>query len=164
MFTTPNEAMAYALCVSKVMLHRFVDDLKPSEFEFQPCDGANTAAWVLGHLTLVDRRSLAWLGVTDLPPLPDGYEQRFPTTRAKAGAQSGYGDPAELVRLFDAHRDRLIEAVLAADPARFAEPPAFQTPMFADKGEGMLFMGLHTAMHTGQLSVIRRMLGYPPVA
>ena len=146
------------------MTHRFVDDLKPAEFEFQPCDGANCAAWVLGHLTLTDRRSLAWLGVTDLPALPDGFEQRFVVTRTKAGEQKGFGDPKELVRLFDEHRVRLIAAVQAADPAKFDDPPPFQTPMFADKGEGMLFMGLHTAMHMGQLSVIRRMLGYRPVA
>lgn len=164
MFTTPNEAIAYALHTSKIMAHRFLDDLKPGEFEYQPCPGANCAAWLLGHLTLVDRRTLKGLGILDLPNLPDGYENRFATTRTQAGTQDGYGDPKELVRLFDDHRDRLISAVLAADPAKLAEPPAFQTPMFADKGEGSLFMGLHTAMHMGQLSIIRRMLGYPPLA
>lgn len=164
MFQTPNEAMAYALRVSKAMAHRFIDDLKPSEFEFQPCDGANCAAWVLGHLTLTDRRSLSWLGVSGLPAVPEGFERRFTVTRTMAEKQQGYGDPRELVRLFDEHRDKLVEALLAADPAKFHEPPTFQTPMFADKGEGYLFMGLHTAMHMGQLSVIRRMLGYPPAA
>ena len=59
---------------------------------------------------------------------------------------------------------RLIAAIPKADPAKLAEPPTFQTPMFADRGEGFLFMGLHTAMHMGQLSIIRRMLGYPPVS
>ena len=166
MLATPNEAIAYALRASKALVHRFVDDLKPAEFEHQPLPGANCAAWVLGHLTLTDRRSLAWLGATDLPALPDGFEQQFTITRTKAGEQRGLGDPKELVRLFDEHRQRLIAAVRAADPSKFSDPPPFQMPMFAfaDKGEGMLFMGLHTAMHIGQLSVIRRMLGYPPVA
>ena len=164
MFKTPTEAIAYSLSVSKFMTHRFIDDLKPAEFEHQPCPGANCVAWILGHLTLTDRRSLAWLDATDLPPLPAGFEERFKTTRTTAGEQKGYGEPAELVRLFDAHRDQLIAAVPTADPAKFAEPPPFKTPMFSDRGEGLMFMGLHTAMHMGQLSVIRRMLGYPPVA
>jgi hypothetical protein len=163
-FKTPTEALVYSLSVSKFMTHRFVDDLKPAEFEYQPCPGGNCAAWVLGHLTLTDRRTLTWLGMTDLPSLPPGYEERFKTTRTVAGEQKGYGEPAELVRLFDDHRDRLIAAVPKADPAKFAEPPAFTTPMFSDRGEAVLFMGLHTAMHMGQLSVIRRMLGYPPAA
>lgn len=164
MFKTPTEAIAYSLSVSKKMAHRFLDDLKPAEFEVQPCPGANCVAWILGHLTMTDRRSLTWLGVTDLPPLPVGFEERFKTTRTTAGEQKGYGEPAELVRLFDDHRDRLIAALATADPAKFTEPPTFQTPMFADRGEGYLFMGLHTAMHLGQISAIRRTLGYPPAA
>jgi uncharacterized damage-inducible protein DinB len=163
-FKTPTEAIGYSLTTSKKMVHRFVDDLKPEQFEYQPCSGANCVAWILGHLALTDRRSLTWLGVTDLPPLPPGFEERFKTTRTTAGDQKGYGEPVELVRVFDEHRDRLIAAVPKADPARFTEPPTFQTPLFSDRGEGLLFMGLHTAMHMGQLSVIRRSLGYPPLA
>lgn len=164
MFATPLDATAFALKKSQLMIHRFVDDLKPHEFAHQPCDGANCAAWVLGHLTLTDRRQLTWLGVADLPPLPAGFEERFKTTRTKAEHQDGYGDPAELIALFDAHRDLLVAILPSVDPAKFLEPPSFQTPMFADRGEATLFMGLHTAMHAGQLSLIRRTLGYPPVS
>lgn len=164
MFANVAEAMSYSLKKSHLMMHRFIDDLKPHEFEHQPHPGANCVAWILGHLTLVDRRQLTWLGVTDLPPLPDGFEERFKTTRTTAGEQKGYGDPAELVGLFDAHRQRLIECLPTVDPARFTQPPSFQTPMFADCGEATLFMGLHVAMHAGQISLIRRSLGYPPVS
>jgi uncharacterized damage-inducible protein DinB len=164
MFATPNEAIAYALRASKLLFHRYLDDLKPAEFDHQPAAGANSAAWIVGHLVRTDRRTLTWLGVTDPPPAPAGFEERFAPTRAAATGQGGYGDPKELLALFDAHRDRLIAAVLAADPARFAEPPSFQSPIFADKGEGLLFMALHTALHLGQVSTIRRSLGYPPVS
>ena len=163
MLSTPNEAIAYGLRTSKALFHRFLDDLKAEEFEKQPIAGANCAAWVVGHLTMTDRRTLAGLGVTDLPELPAGFEPRFATTRTLAGSQCGYGDAKQLVALFDAHRDRLIAAVLAADPAKLKEAPAVQSPLFADKGEAALFMGLHTAMHMGQITLIRRSLGYPPV-
>lgn len=164
MFATPIEAMTYGLRVSKALIHRMVDDLKPHEFEFQPCPGANCIAWVLGHLTATDRRSLTWLGTTDLPAVPEGFVERFTVTRTTAGEQKGYGDPKELIRLFDAHRDQLVAVLAAVDPAKLLEPPSFQSPLFADRGEGMLFMGLHTAMHVGQISITRRSLGYPPVA
>lgn len=164
MFASVPEAMAFALKKSHLMMHRMIDDLKPHEFEHQPFPGVNCVAWILGHLTLTDRRHLTWLGVTDLPPVPDGFDERFKVTRTTAVEQKGYGDPKELVALFDAHRRKLIDCLPTVDPARFLEPPSFQTPMFADRGEGTLFMGLHVAMHTGQISVIRRSLGYPPVA
>jgi hypothetical protein len=164
MFASPKEAIAYSLRTSKALFHRYLDDLKPQEFEHQPCPGGNSAAWVAGHLIRTDRRSLSWLGATDLPAVPDGFEERFIPTRAAAAEQKGYGDPKELMVLFDAHRDRLIDAVLAADESKFAEPAPMQSPLFTDRGEALLFMALHTAMHLGQVSIIRRSLGYPPVS
>jgi hypothetical protein len=162
-FATPNEAIAYALRTSKMMLHRFLDDLKPAEFEHQPLPGANCAAWIVGHLTLTDRRTILALGGTDSPGLPAGFEERFATTRAQAGKQGGFGDPKELMRLFDAYRDRLIETVLAASVEKLREAPSVQVPLFSDKGEMTMFMGLHTAFHMGQATLIRRSLGYPPL-
>ena len=164
MFARPHEAIAYALRASKLMVHRFVDDLKPAEFAHQPVPGANCAAWIPGHLIRTDRRTLRGLGVAELPAVPEGFEEKFGATRAPAAQQSGYGDPAELVRLFDVHRDRLVEAVLAAEAAKLSEPNEMKHPLFADRAESALFMGLHTAMHMGQLSLIRRSLGYPPVS
>jgi uncharacterized damage-inducible protein DinB len=164
MFSSPKDAIAYALRTSKALFHRYLDDLKPQEFEHQPCPGGNSAAWIVGHLIRTDRRSLGWLGATDLPAVPDGFEERFTPSRASATQQKGYGDSRELVALFDAHRDRLIEAVLAADESKLREPPAMQSPLFTDRGEALLFMALHTAMHLGQVSTIRRSLGYPPIS
>ena len=163
MFATPLDTIVYNLEKSQALFHRYLDDLKPAEFEHQPCPGANCAAWVVGHLALVDRRRLTALGA-ELPPLPVGFEERFAATRAAAGTQGGYGDPKELVALFDRHRDKLIAAVRTADPAKLAAAVPTPHPMFADAGEATAFMGLHTAMHLGQITVIRRMLGYPPVS
>ena len=58
MFSTPPEAIAYSLRSSKLMLHRYVDDLQPEEFQHRPCLGANNASWIVGHLTCVDRAQL----------------------------------------------------------------------------------------------------------
>jgi len=163
MFASPTEAIVSALRMSKRMLHRFVDDLKPHEFEVQASFGTNCIAWLIGHLAMTDRRSLGWLGARNLPPLPPGFEEKFLKTGRSAESQTGFGDPKELIALFDEHRDRMIEAMATADPALFLEPPSFQSPMFADKGEAFLFMSLHTMMHLGQISSIRRSLGYPPI-
>jgi len=114
-------------------------------------------------LALTDRRILGWLGATALPPLPDGFEARFKPTRVKAEAQSGFGDPTELIALFDAHRDALLAQVPAVPAAKMAEPAPVVNPMFATVGEATLFMALHVSMHVGQLTIIRRSLGYPPL-
>lgn len=165
MIVTPSDALASTLVASQKLFHRFLDDLKPEHFAHQPLPGVNSVAWVVGHLTLTDRRMLAnRLGVADLPPLPDGFEGRFTATRSAAGAQADLGDPAELVALFDAHRSRLIAAVRAAPAGVLNQPLDAPLPLFATVGEAAGFMAVHTAMHLGQVTVIRRSLGYPPVS
>lgn len=165
MFATPQEAIAFSLRSSKAMFHRYLDDLTPEEFQHRPCLGANSAAWIVGHLASVDRTQLERLGVTPLPELPAGFKDRFATTRAAAtGTQADFGPPGELIRLFDAHRDLLVANVHRLPAGELTAPPQAASPLYTDRGEALLFMGLHTAMHLGQLSIIRRSLGRPPLA
>jgi hypothetical protein len=165
MFSTPPEAIAYSLRSSKLMLHRYVDDLKPEEFQHRPCLGANNASWIIGHLTCIDRSQLEKLGANPLPSLPEGFTERFATTRAAAtGTMADFGDPLELVKHFDAHRDLLIATAAKLPAATLQSDPPSSSPLFQDRGESLLFLGLHTAMHLGQLSIIRRSLGRPPLA
>jgi uncharacterized damage-inducible protein DinB len=162
MLTTPNDVITFALRASHNRFRRFLEDLKPTEFSFQPIAGANSIAWMLGHLTLVDRRILGFFGVEG-PALPVGFADRFQTTGKPAEGQSGLGDPAELLALFDAHRTLLIETVERADAATLNKPLEKPHPLFSTVGEAAAFMAVHLGLHSGQVSMIRRSLGYPPV-
>ena len=54
---TPNDLIAGGHRMARQLLHRMVDDLSPAEFRHQPVPGANSAAWVVGHLALTARRA-----------------------------------------------------------------------------------------------------------
>ena len=73
------------------------------------------------------------------------------------------GDPKELIALFDKHRALLIEAVKKADVATLDGPAPFTRPMFTTVAEMINFFGVHTGMHAGQITTIRRSLGRPPI-
>ena len=124
---------------------------------------ANCASWIVGHLVLTERRILGFYGV-ELPALPDGFTDKFSPTRQAAGEQTGLGDPASLVAEFDRHRELLIATVLAATPEKLSEPLPKPHPMFGTIGEATAFMGIHVALHVGQITTICRHLGYPPAA
>jgi uncharacterized damage-inducible protein DinB len=158
-----QDAIAEAHGTARTLLHRYVDDLKPEEFRHQPLPGANNAGWIVGHLARTARTACERLGVTDLPPLPDGWADQFKPTKSAAAPEQPIGDPAESLRIFDLHSERLMAAVRKADDKKLAEPPPFQSPLFSNLGQMLLFLGLHTSMHAGQLSVIRRSLGKPPI-
>jgi uncharacterized damage-inducible protein DinB len=160
--SSPNDLIAFSLKASQVRFHSYVDDLKPAEFEAQPIPGVNSVAWMLGHLALTDRRIIGLFGA-EVPTLPDGFEAKFKTTKQPAGEQKGLGDPKELLAIFDAHRTKLIETVKAADAAKLNKPMPSPHPLFNTLGEAAAFMAVHYGLHAGQVTVIRRALGYPPL-
>jgi hypothetical protein len=160
---TANDLLRGGYRMGRAFVHRMVDDLTAAEFRHQPVPGANSAAWVVGHLTVSVRRTALRLGATDLPELTEEFIGRFGATRKPADAQIDLGEKAELLALFDKCVERLIE-VLPTVPAEALTAPAPVTNPFADNyGELLLFGALHVTMHGGQLSAIRRSLGKPPV-
>ncbi|HJZ54124.1 MAG TPA: DinB family protein [Gemmataceae bacterium] len=160
---TPNDVIAGGYRMAKLLVRRMIDDLTPDEFRHQPCPGANSAAWVVGHLAATLRRTAERLGATGLPEVPAELAAKLATTKKPAEDQSGLGDPAALVKLFDVCADAVIAAVAKLPAETLAGPPAFTGPFATNYAEGLLFGALHVSMHSGQLSTVRRSLGKPPV-
>lgn len=159
---TSNDVIVNSLTVSAMLLERYTADLTPAEYLHRPCGDANCAAWLIGHLILTERNGLKRLGVTDVPALPEGFEQRFSRDPAAPKA-SDFGDVTALMPLFKQHRGMLIEAVKRATPEQLATPLEKPHPMFATVGESANFIALHVTMHAGQVTIIRRSLGRAPL-
>jgi hypothetical protein len=160
--TTANDVIAHSLTLSGAMLHRYVDDLSPQEMLHRPTPEANCTAWLIGHLILTERGALGRLGVSDLPALPDGFEKQFSRDEGCPQA-SEFGDVSRLMGLFDQHRNRTIEAARRAAPDQLDKPLEKPHPMFKTAGEFANFAAAHAMMHAGQITIIRRSLGRPPI-
>jgi hypothetical protein len=156
------DVIAQSLSSSQMMLMRHINDLTPAEYLHRVTPRGNCTAWLLGHLILTERRPLTFLGVPDLPALPEGFEQRF-ARNEMAPFAAEFGDVTILGPLFEKHRGMLIEAVKHATPEQLDKPLEKVHPMFWNQGTMINFMGLHVVMHTGQISMIRRSLGKPPL-
>lgn len=159
---TPHDVIAGGYRMAGLLVRRMTDDLTADEFRHQPVPGANSAAWVVGHLALTLRRTAERLGATDLPAVAPDLAAKFAVTKKPADVQSDLGDPAVLVKLFDDCLAKVIAAVPAVPAEALAGPPTVPGPFATNHAEGLLFGSLHIAMHTGQLSTIRRSLGKPP--
>jgi hypothetical protein len=160
---TPNELLAGGYRMGRQMVHMMTDDLTAEEFRHQPVPGANSAAWIVGHLAVVTRRTAERLGATDLPELTEEFIARFSVTKKPAAPQLDLGEKVELLALLDTCVEKLIAAVQAIPADALTNPPANPSPLAKNYGEALLFGTLHVAMHGGQLSTIRRSLGKPPV-
>lgn len=161
---TVHNIIIHALDMSTMMLQRATDDLTSEEMLHRPVPAANCTAWLIGHLILTERSALKRLAVPAdaLPGLPDGFDKRF--SRDEGCPQAiEFGDVSILIPLFLRQRELLVEAVRRATPEQLATPIEPARPMFRTLGELVNFMALHATMHLGQITIIRRSLGRPPM-
>jgi uncharacterized damage-inducible protein DinB len=160
--STSNDLIVHSLKDSMFMVRRFCEDLKPEEYLHRPAAGANCTAWVIGHLTLTKRSMLERLEVKDLPPLPEGFEKRFSRDEGSPQA-SEFGDVTTLLPLFEQHCHALMQAVQKSPVEQLDQPLPKPHPLFSTLGEMVNFMALHAALHAGQITIIRRSMGRPPL-
>ena len=126
---SPNDTIAGGYRMAKALIHRMVDDLTPGEFVHQPCPGANSAAWIVGHLAVSLRRTAERLGATGVPAVAPEVVDRFTQTKKPAEAQADLGNPADLVKLFDACLDSVIAAAKAVPAETLAGPSTSPSPI-----------------------------------
>ena len=162
---TTKDAILYNLRFSGGMLDMLTADLSRQDLNHRVVPESNAAAWTLGHLILTERSLLKRLGVGEdqMPGLPSpDFAARYARDESAPRASS-YPEAQELAGLFKEHRAALVDAVKASDEALLDQPLDPPTRIARTLGELILFMGLHVAMHAGQVSTIRRTLGRPPV-
>lgn len=155
---TINQLALFGYERSTMLLHLMTDDLAPADWLHHPVPGANNAAWIVGHLLTVERLALSKL-TSDLPELPDADFTTRHAKGAKPTPQDDYGDVTRLRPLWDAHRSRLVERVAALPAEEFDRP--IEHPIFKTLGQFIGLIPVHTTLHCGQLSTIRRSLGRP---
>lgn len=158
---SPADALSFSLKSSGSFVELFAKDLTPAGMTHRTSPAANCAAWIIGHLLLVERNLHRALGVTS-PAIAAEYESRF-ARDAAAAAATDFGDTGTLVQEFLEHRRLSVEAVTRMTPAQLSVEPPNKSPRWKNVGELVAFLANHTSMHAGQLTLIRRSLGMPPV-
>ena len=153
---TTADCLMFSYDRSHKFLHLMTDDLTPAEWLKRPVEGANHAAWIVGHLIVVERNALKFLDLPQ-PALPsDDFVARHnkgstPTDDA--------GDVSKLMPLWDEQRQAITNAIKTLPEAGFAQP--VDHPMFKTVGQFLTLVPGHAMLHIGHISTIRRSLGRP---
>lgn len=159
---TAPEALAAGIEQAARVILFFTEDLKPAEWLQRPCTGANCAAWIVGHLVLSSRGMMTRCGATDLPALPEEFEQRFARDDA-APKSPDYGDISTLRDVFKAHHDRFAAVARGLKIEELGREVMANHPVFSTVGSMLSFAPVHIGTHAGQISTIRRSLGRAPL-
>jgi uncharacterized damage-inducible protein DinB len=159
---TANDIIVHSAISAGKLLRRFTEDLKPQEYLHRPTPQANCTAWLLGHLILADRGILKKLDVADIPELPAGFDKRFARDDTAPQAND-FGDVSLLLPLFEKLHALVVQKVRDLSAAELDKPTEKQHPMFSTIGQWLNYMSHHITMHVGQITLIRRSLGRPPI-
>ena len=156
---TIADSLLFSYDRSHKFLHLMTGDLTPAEWLKRPVEGANHAAWIVGHLIVVERTALKFLNLPQ-PALPS---DDFAARHGKGSMPSDVGevgDVSKLVPLWDEQRQAITEAIKTLPADGFDHPT--EHPMFKTVGQFLTLVPGHAMLHIGHLSTIRRSLGKPP--
>lgn len=138
-----------------------VDDSRLAD---QPLPGVNHPAWLLGHLAFAADGAGTFLGQPR--QLDDAWKQKFGGGSVVSNVRSEYPDKDTLLRIFEERNAAAGQLMQSVTPEQYQapNPHARLKESLPQAGQAVAFlMTSHLAIHLGQLSSWRRMIGLQPM-
>jgi hypothetical protein len=144
-----------------------LEGLTPDEWFWHPSGLTTHIAWQVAHISIA-QYALCLMRVrgkaeADESLIPGSYMKRFGRGSVPAAGAENNPPLEEIQRAFDAvHRQSLAELAEQCDKELDipVEPPH---PMFKTKLEAVSFAPMHELVHAGQIGMLRRQMGKPPL-
>lgn len=141
------------------LLEMFTSDFSDEDYFQVPIEGANHAAWIVGHLACSGDWAVSLITGVD-QRLPQATHKLFKGGSTCVPDASIYPSRKELDDLFKSAQATTIEALTMFDENKWDDPTPEQGPkqFFPTLGSFWAAQGTHPFWHLGQLTVCRRAL------
>ncbi len=147
---------------------RLLDHIRPEDWFRQPSEGVTHLAWQVGHLAVAEYR-LALARVrgqlaSDANLLPEAFLPLFGRQSVPDPDPGRYPSPAGIRAVLDRvhqqvlHELPLLDASGLDSPANGPPHPVATTRLWS-----LLWCAQHEMVHAGQIGLLRRFLGFPPI-
>jgi hypothetical protein len=152
---------------ARLYTERLLEHVPQADWFRLPPGGVSHVAWQVGHLAMAEYR-LALERIRGRRPedehlIPDEFLQRYGRT-STADPDPGHNPPVEVIRtVFDRVHQQVLAELPGLPPEELAQPPLRPHVLCATKGEALLWCSQHEMLHAGQIGLLRRLLGHPPV-
>jgi hypothetical protein len=146
---------------------QLLDDIEPDDWFRQPLGGITHLAWQVGHLAMAEY-GLTMLRLRGKEPadqqiIDNDFLRRFGKGSAPSSNPGDYPGVEEILRVFrGVHEQALRELAGYSDAdleVKLPEPHA----VFDTKMGSVFFCSAHEMLHAGQIGLLRRLLGKPPL-
>ena len=159
-------AVEQLVTVRKYSLN-LIDDIDPADWLRQPREGVSHVAWQVGHLATAEY----WLTLNrirgrkaeDAELLSDEFVQRYGRLTTPDPDPAKNASPTELRATLERVHAQTLQELSQLSEAVLDEPVSNAHRMFTTKGQALLWCAQHEMLHAGQIGLLRRQLGYPPL-
>jgi len=161
------EAAIDRIRFSRRFTERFLADLAPQDWFWCPTEVTTHIAWQVAHVAVAQYnlclRRVRGRTIEDEKLMPDSFIDAF-----KLGSKPVV-DPAqnpslsEIQRVFAAVYERALAELAGRTVAELDVPLEQPHPAFDTKMRAIEFCSQHELVHAGQIALLRRLMGRPPL-
>lgn len=159
-----QEAIKSSIQGREIVAIPYVEDLTDEQLMMRPHPDCNHIKWQLGHLISSDFSMVEGVVPGSMPPLPDGFADRYTAETAQSDDSSQFDSKETLMALFEAQNAALLTSLDNLADDRLDEPAPESMRSYAPTvAAAFVLVGTHWLMHAGQWVIVRRQLGKPPL-
>jgi len=144
-----------------------LEQTKEEDWFRQPPGGVSHIAWQVGHLAFAEYRLALWR-IRGRQPQDDGlfsqeFVSRFGPDSVPDFDPAKYLAPAEIRAALDGVHEQALRELPGLAEAELDQPVPHPHPFAITKQRALLWCAHHEMLHAGQIGLLRRHLGYPPI-
>ena len=146
---------------------RLLENTDESEWFRQPAEGVTHIAWQVGHLAMAEYRlaleRIRGRNPEDASLISDEFQAHFRRDSVPNPDASCYPALTEICAVLDRVHQQALRELPALTEQDLDSQPTAPHPLFDTKLGALLWCAQHEMLHAGQIGLLRRLLGRPPV-
>lgn len=145
-----------------------LEGLSDDDWFWTPDTFTTHIAWQVGHLamseyglTLFQQRGRDLAVDKDL--MSSKFRKLFMRGTTPVADREAYPAPSEILATLDRVHEQMRTEIVTFDGAQLDEPLGPPHAAYATRYGALLFAGDHEMIHSGQIGILRRLMGNPPL-
>jgi uncharacterized damage-inducible protein DinB len=159
-----RDAIRLNIDMSAMVCEAYLEDLSDEDLLRRPHPDCNHLKWQVGHLVASEHQMISELAPGTVPPLPQGFADRYSQESAASDDPAQFDSKDELLDVYREQRAAVLQALAAQSDEDLERPAPEAMRSYAPTVAAVFsLIGSHWMMHAGQWAVLRRELGRKPI-
>lgn len=152
---------------ARVYTLRLLDSVEPEDWFRLPPSSVSHIAWQVGHLAMAQYRlvleRIRGRRYEDEALISEAFLNQFGRNSVPQTDVNCYPTAKEIRAVLDGVHAQAQQEIPNIPEASLSDAPLKPHPLCQTKGQVLFWCSAHEMLHAGQIGLIRRQLGYPPV-